>query len=52
MPLLNFGLLCRELRVALVGTKKTFFFRYMNNFVKGWNRILSVLINSFALSHR
>lgn len=50
MPLLNFGLLCRELRVALVGTKT--FFRYMNNFVKGWNRILSVLINSFALSHR
>lgn len=26
MPLLNFGLLCRELRVALVGTKTTFFF--------------------------
>lgn len=24
MTLLNFGLLCRELRVALVGTKKTF----------------------------
>lgn len=36
-----------------IGTKKTFFFFcFMNNFVKGWNQILSVLINSFALSHR